>query len=115
MATASPLMYRKAFTWGKAFNPLPAVDVIVGAVGQGLDDAVNSTNLSFGQRAGKIIIAGTESGVTGVVSDLVGAGAAIIAPHPIVYAGGQVVSSVAIDHWFWPWINKKYLGSEYGY
>jgi len=110
-ADASPQMYRKAFTWGKAFNPNPWLDFGLGAVGQGLDDSFNTTNLSLMQRVERVTVAGVESGLTGVASEGIAAVVGMGTINPIVFGGTQVLSSVVIDEGFWPAYNHKYFGA----
>ena len=107
---SSPLFWRKTFTAGKAINPFPVVDAVVGAVGQGLTDAFNP-NLSLYQRGERIGLAGVESGLTGVASDGIGFGVGLAGGGPVGYAAAQVVSSVAIDNGFWANYNHKYFGA----
>jgi RHS repeat-associated protein len=111
VSTVSPLIYRKAFTWGKAFNPNPGLDAALGAIGQGLDDSFNSPNLSIPQRIERVFIAGGESFLTGLASEGIAAVVGLGTMNPIVFGGAQVFSSVVIDYGFWPAYNHEYFGA----
>ena len=106
----SPIAWRKAITVGNAINPNPLADVAIGVVGQGLTDAFNP-NLSTSQRVERVIIAAGESGITGLASDLIGAGIALGGGGPGGYAAGQVISSVIIDNVVWVNYNHTYFGA----
>ncbi len=104
----SQLYWRKAVTWTKAFNPYPPLDMLIGAVGQGLTDAFNP-NLAWYQRVERVLVAIPESGLTGVVSDIIGVGVAVGGTGPGGYVEGQVISSLLIDN-IWANYNHKYFG-----
>jgi hypothetical protein len=96
-------LLEKSFLWGKAVNPDPRGDFVLGALGQGLAD-LDNPSLTITQRAARAGVVGLESTATGVVSDLAG-GLGFLAGEAIVPEGGGVVgfavfavaTSVAID------------------
>jgi hypothetical protein len=104
----SQLNWRKTVTWTTAFNPYPLLDGAIGAVGQGLTDAFNP-NLSIKQQGWRMGVAGAESALTGVASDIIGAGVAVGGTGPGGYVAGQVISSLLIDD-IWADYNHKYFG-----
>jgi hypothetical protein len=106
----SPVLWRKTFTLGKAINPFPGVDALIGAAGQGLTDSFNP-NLSPLQRGERLAVAFGESLLTGYASDAIGAGVALAGGGPGGYAAAQVISSIAIDNGFWATYNHKNFGA----
>jgi hypothetical protein len=96
-------LFEKGFLWGKAVNPDPRTDFVLGALGQGLAD-LDNPSLSVSQRAARAGVVGLESTGTGLLSDLAG-GLGFLAGEAIVPEGGGVVgfalfavpTSVAID------------------
>ncbi len=106
----SPIAWRKSVTIANAFNPDPRWDVAIGAVGQGLTDAFNP-NLSAPQRVERVLVTGFESGLTGLASDAIGAGIALLGGGVGGYAGGQVISSLLIDNVVWANYNHKNFGA----
>ncbi len=110
MNFSSPLFWRRTFTAGKAFNPFPGIDALIGGVGQGLTDVFNP-NLSPVQRGERVLISAAESLLTGYASIGIGTLVGLAGGGPVGYAGGQVVSSVVIDTIFWNNYNHKYFGA----
>jgi hypothetical protein len=96
-------LLEKGFLWGKAVNPDPRGDFLLGALGQGLAD-LDNPSLTVSQRAARAGVVGLESTATGVVSDLAG-GLGFLAGEAIVPEGGGVIglavfavaTSIAID------------------
>ena len=119
MGTATTLL-KKGFRWGKALNPDPGLDFILGALGQGLSDASNP-NLSNLQKGGRVVIAGIESMATGWVSNGAG-GLGFLGGEFLVPEGGGIVGYLALsipvslylDGKIWVDINHQYLG-DLGY
>jgi hypothetical protein len=105
----SQLNWRKAVTWTNAFNPDPRLDMLIGGVGQGLTDAFNP-NLFLYQRVERVGVAVIESGLTGVASDIIGAGVAVGGTGPAGYVVGQVMSSIFIDN-LWDHYNHENFGA----
>jgi hypothetical protein len=96
-------LLEKGFLWGKAVNPDPRFDFVLGALGQGLAD-LDNRNLTLQQRAARAGVTGLESVATGIASDLAG-GIGFLAGEAVVPEGGGIVgfailavpTSVGID------------------
>ena len=116
MGIAEKLL-KRGFLLGKAINPDPGLDFILGASGQAISD-LEDANLSVEQRVGRSISLGIESAITGVASDiggLVGFGAGEMISEfgggiP-GYAIGALGTSVYFDAIVWPAYNQNHFSS----
>jgi RHS repeat-associated protein len=112
-------LLKKGFLWGKAINPDPRLDFILGFSGQVISDLGNS-NLTLGQRLARAGIVGLESMATGLVSDAAGA-IGFLAGEALIPEGGGVVGyglaaisvSIYVDEVVWNDFNQ-YKFSDWG-
>jgi hypothetical protein len=109
----------KGFMWGKAVNPDPFGDALLGASGQLLLD-LDDPSLSAGQLFGRVVVVAGESMITGYISEGVGAlgflgGEALVAEGGgiVGYVGGSLVSSVIMDGVIWNNYNQSHF-EEWG-
>jgi hypothetical protein len=106
-------LLKKGFLWGKAINPDPRLDFILGSAGQIISD-LDNTDITIGQRIGRAVIVGGESMITGVAADIAGAGGfiagEIVAPEGggiVGYGVASLATSVYIDEKVWNDYNQS--------
>jgi len=100
---------KKGFLWGKAVNPMPWLDAVLGGVGQAISD-FDKPYLTGEQRFNRSLIVAGESAVTGIISDSA-AGATCASSGAGCYASPvvMIVVSIWMDEKMWEDVNKNFF------